>query len=649
MRNGFISVKLSAALLVITGLAGAAQAQPPTKMGPLLRARAPLATGWSEIIVHGTDEAAMEEIAPVLRRLGGVRGRSLSIINGTVVTLPNPAIAALASHPRVKYLSPDRAVHGVMERTGATVGATAARQDFGYDGAGIGVAVLDSGAEWHDDLSAGGGPQRVVYFVDYVTGRKNPYDDHGHGTHVAGIIAGNGFDSAGARSGIAPAASLVVMKVLDRTGRGRVSDVIAALDHAVALRSTYNIRVVNLCLAAAVLESYDLDPLTIAARRAVEAGLVVVAAAGNRGEGATGRVQYAGITAPANAPWVVTVGATSHAGTIDRADDSIARFSSRGPTAVDYLAKPDIVAPGVGIESLSAPGSRLYNSLSSFLLPGTVPSSFLPYLSLTGTSMAAPVVTGTVALMLQANPFLTPNAVKAILQYTAQNSPVYNTLTEGSGLLNARGAVQLARYFADQSGPYPTSADWGRRLVWGNRLIRGGRIMPAVNAWWQNVTWGVATTPDGQPVEWGWIDLHGQTTPWRVNCADGACSTFTASGGALNVVWWLACGGSDCEGQWSVERMRTAASNASDADTIVWGTDETETIVWGTEGADDTIVWGTDDADTVIWGTTDADTVVWGTQDEETVIWGTDGDGETIVWGTDCRSSSCEPVIWSRQ
>ena len=108
--------------------------------------------------------------------------------------------------------------------------------------------------------------------VDYVNGHKNTYDDHGHGTHVAGIIGGNGFDSAGARSGIAPAASLVVLKVLDKTGRGRVSDVIAALDHVVAIRSRYNIRVVNLSVAAAVLESYDVDPLTVAARRAVEAG-----------------------------------------------------------------------------------------------------------------------------------------------------------------------------------------------------------------------------------------------------------------------------------------------------------------------------------------------------------------------------------------
>ena len=637
MGNGFTAVKFAAAALMSVALASSAFAQPPVKMGSLLRDRAAQGTGWSDIIVQGTDDAAMQEIAPLSAFLGGVQGRSLSIINGMVLTLPNRAIAALASHPRVKYLTPDRDVVGVMERTGATVGAIAARQEFAYDGAGIGVAVIDSGAAWHDDFSANGGPQRVVYFADYVNSHKNPYDDHGHGTHVAGIIAGNGFDSAGARSGIAPAAHLVVLKVLDKNGRGRISNVIAALDQVLAVRARYNVRVINLSVAAAVLESYDLDPLTVATRRAVAAGVVVVAAAGNKGEGPTGRVQYGGITAPANAPWVVTVGATSHAGTIDRADDSFARFSSRGPTAVDYLAKPDIVAPGVGIESLSAPGSSLYKNLPAFLLAGTAANTTLPYLSLSGTSMAAPVVTGTVALMMQANPALTPNAVKAILQYTAQDSPRYNTLTEGAGLLNAHGAVRLARYFADHAGPYPVSPDWGRRVVWGTRLIRSGRIVPGVNAWWEDVAWGATTTPNGQPVEWGWIDIDGETTPWRVACTDGACQSFTVSGGALNVVWLQECGGSDCAGPWSVERLRTAVSGTSDAETIVWGTDDTETIVWGTDGGE-TIVWGTDDADTIVWGTTDAETIVWGTQDQE-----------TIVWGTDCATTSCEPVIWSRQ
>jgi hypothetical protein len=172
--------------------------------------------------------------------------------------------------------------------------------------------------------------------------------------------------------------------------------------------------------------------------------------------------------------------------------------------------------------------------------------------------------------------------------------------------------------------------------------------MPAVNAWWEGVRWGAATTPSGQPLEWGWIDVGGQTTPWRVACTDSACQSFTVSGGALNVVWSQECGGADCDGRWSVERLRTAVSSPGDAETIVWGTDDTETIVWGTEGAD-TIVWGTDDADTIVWGTTDADTIVWGTQDQETIVWGTDGDGDTIVWGTNCLSASCGSVIWSRQ
>src|SRR5262249_24564706 len=154
-----------------------------------------------------------------------------------------------------------------------------------------------------------------------------------------------------------------------------------------------------------------------------------------------GNSQYGGITAPGNAPWVLTVGASSHMGTVDRSDDTIASFTSRGPTAVDYRAKPDILAPGVGIESLSTPGSMLYSSAAPFLLSGTSSSETMPYLSLSGTSMSAPVVAGTVALMLQANPSLTPNAVKAILQYTAEIYDAYDPLTEGAGFLNAKGAV----------------------------------------------------------------------------------------------------------------------------------------------------------------------------------------------------------------
>src|SRR5204863_9936033 len=171
-------------------------------------------------------------------------------------------------------------------------------------------------------------------------------------------------------------------------------------------RDELNIRVVNLSVASGVFESYTTDPLTVAAERVVRAGSVVVAAAGNAGHDPQGRIRYGSITAPGNAPWVLTVGASSHMGTVDRADDTMATFSSRGPTAVDHTAKPDVVAPGVGIESLSDPRSAFYTTQSPYLLPGTVPTSYLPYLSQSGTSMAAPVVSGTVALMLEANPLL---------------------------------------------------------------------------------------------------------------------------------------------------------------------------------------------------------------------------------------------------
>jgi serine protease AprX len=346
-----------------------------------------------------------------------------------------------------------------------------------------------------------------------------------------------------------------------------------------------------------VYESYNVDPLTLAAERVVQAGIVVVAAAGNSGRDPQGRVRHGGVTAPGNAPWVLTVGASSHMGTIDRADDTIASFSSRGPTAIDYGAKPDVVAPGVGIESLSDPSSAYYSKRAAYLLPRTVATSYLPNLSLSGTSMAAPVVSGTVALMLQANPLLTPNEIKAILQYTAQVYADYDPLTQGAGFLNAKGAVTLARYLSSpSSADYPDSTTWGARIIWGNRLFQGGRFTQSANAWGTDVTWGAASTPGGQGIEWG------------VLCSGASCEDVTGTwrwgdAQALNVVWGPACDGADCLSTWSAE------------------------AVWGTSDEGDTVVWGTAD---------EGDTVVWGTNDE----------GDTVVWGTSCSDPACEPVVW---
>ena len=278
----------------------------------------------------------------------------------------------------------DRPTGGEMNRAAVTVGARAVQADFGYNGAGVGVAVIDSGiTSYHHDLTYLGSSslvrtlagQRTTGFVDFVNGRTTPYDDNGHGTHVAGIIAGNGLDSLGARAGIAPAAHLVGLKVLDAQGRGVISNVIAALDWVVANKATHNIRVVNLSVGAAVTESYKTDPLTLAAKRVVDAGIVVVTAAGNLGKNGGGNLQYGGITAPGNAPWVLTVGASSHEGTVSRLDDKMATYSSRGPTAIDFEAKPDVVAPGTGMVSLADPASLMYATKAQLLLKGSLFSS----------------------------------------------------------------------------------------------------------------------------------------------------------------------------------------------------------------------------------------------------------------------------------
>ena len=580
--------------------------QQAARAGRLARMRAKLDVHLVDAVegdVNGESNVIIAFIDPtdavnIVKGYGGKVSRRLGILNALVAQIPNGRLEGLVSDPRVKSVHHDRPAHGFVGRTAVTVGARAVQELMGYDGAGVGVAVVDSGITgWHDDLTvANGQGQRVTHFVDFVNGYTQPYDDWGHGTHVAGIVAGNGFDTNGTRNAIAPGANIIALKALDARGSSTISTIIAAIDYAVANKDALNIRVINLSLGASVTESYHTDPLTLAAKRAVDAGIVVVAAAGNLGKAANGQPQYGAIGSPGNAPWVITVGASSTNGTVRRQDDTIAAFSSRGPTMYDYEAKPDLVAPGYGIISLSDPLSSFYTAKAQFLLQGKVSPGYTPYLALSGTSMATPVVAGTVALMLQANPNLTPNLVKAILQFTSQEYPDYNALTQGTGFLNARGAVQLAEYFRNQikGSTYPSMNGWSKQIFWGNKRIKGGVLTPGGTAWRSDVVWGMK--PQGMNIVWG------------ENCLDSSCD---------NIVW---------------------------GNNIVWGDSDDDNIVWGNEG-DDNIVWGNTDDDNIVWGNGDDDNIVWGNNDADNIVWGNSGD-DNIVWGNDCAGENCDNIVW---
>ena len=453
-------------------------------------------------------------IEQVLRDAGGSAIRSLGP-EVILASVPDDSLTRLGSDGRIASMSADRPVRSAAVARRAMAGASRVPPALGVDGTGIGIAMIDSGITTaYESIAAG----RVVHWMDFVSHLDVPYDDYGHGTHVAGIIAAT--DGAGDRRGIAPGASLIVLKALDGSGSGRVSDVIAAVDYAIANRDRFNIRVINLSVAAGVYESYHTDPLAQAALRAVRAGIVVVAAAGNFGRTPAGDPQYGSIAAPGNAPWVLTVGASDDRATADPADDIVAPFSSRGPTAIDGLSKPDLIAPGVGIEAAADPGSALFAlQPRARVWSGSQPGG-LPSLRLSGTSMAAPLVAGAVALIAQAAPGLTPNAIKAILEFTAVPCAGEDDAAQGTGLLNIRGAIALAREVSMQTGDAASleaaaggTRNWSHRIIWGAQRITGDIVPAALRAWDLDVAWGDDGRATGPTVTWDAL-----CTPERAGC-----------------------------------------------------------------------------------------------------------------------------------
>ncbi|MCB9418333.1 MAG: S8 family serine peptidase [Ardenticatenaceae bacterium] len=358
-------------------------------------------------------------------------------------------------------------------------------------GQGITVAVIDSGIANHIDLTDGSGNSRILTHVKFITDNKSPDDLYGHGTHVAGSIAGNGLQSNGIYMGVAPQANLVDVKVIDDHGAGYTSDVVAGIQWIYENHQAYNIRVVNVSLNSAVVESYDKSPLDAALEILWFNGITVVVSAGNNGNSADGYLY-----APSNDPFFITVGATDDMETVGTSDDILASFSAHGNTQAGFQ-KPDVLAPGVDIVSLLASDdSNLTLEHPDHVVVGPDGNS---YFRMSGTSMSSGVASGVVALLLQDEPGLNPDQVKYRLMatgsYFATPTPGPKSVAyldvpaaiNGTTTATANTGIPASKLLWSGSEPINwSSVNWGS-VNWGS--VNWGSVnWGSVN--WGSVNWG---------------------------------------------------------------------------------------------------------------------------------------------------------------
>jgi serine protease AprX len=400
--------------LLLTALASVSTAHP--RSGPALRVIVSSADGFGEaaaavLDVRGHVDRKLPIANAVSTRLSPAQIRALRV-RGLVVTRDDE-IAFQVARPDPTPRSP-------------WIQKIVRSQDLwkrGIKGTGVTVALLDTGVyAASPDLTG-----RVIHCEDF-SGERNTdahcQDTFGHGTFMAGLIAGNGSASRGRHTGAAPEANLVSVKVAGFDGSTDISHVLAGIQWVVAHRDVYGVKVLNLSLGSDSAQDYRLSPLNLAVENAWRAGIVTVVSAGNSGpDGST-------VMKPGDDPYVVTVGASNDEGTLRISDDKIPVFSSRGPTRSNGFAKPDLVSPGIHTVSLRSPGSAIDQQFGSARV-GT------DYFRGTGTSMATATVSGIVAQILQRNPTLTPDQVKHRLLTTARTIATTDPTAAGEGLVDA--------------------------------------------------------------------------------------------------------------------------------------------------------------------------------------------------------------------
>lgn len=317
----------------------------------------------------------------------------------------------LSNLTQVSYISSETKVFAQMDKTRAVMNIENA-QKFS-SGKGVCVAVIDTGICEHIDFCSF--KNRIVCFKDFVNNKQNPYDDNGHGTFVSGVIAGNGFSSGKKYMGVAPNCNIVMCKALDENGETGSITILNAMQWIYENREKYNIKVVCMSFGSEPLEAGD--PLMLGAEALWNAGIVVVAAAGNSGP------EMATIKSPGASGKIITVGALDDGrkeGSIEKNNFKIANFSSRGPSKNFF--KPDCVACGVDIVSTTSSIEKFYSTMS-------------------GTSVSTPIVAGSVALLLEREPYLTPLEVKRKIINSCERLNIGRN-EEGFGILNVEKLVQ---------------------------------------------------------------------------------------------------------------------------------------------------------------------------------------------------------------